>query len=307
MSDRVPIGTHPGSISGLIDQDLIVAPPAVASYSVDSLFLRTTDDTTDDLVASIRNATGGGGDGLACTIADGEESGVSSGSAITVDVDESLYIRVTAGNALRMNLSGWFQIEGPPGVTALLTSLLRVKTYWGISGTDDDTLIYSLILEVSGRIQNWVGDDILQTTATAEKHTLPLGDHILQLNHRPIVSIASITEAGTALVEDTDFECGEAEKKLGQVIRISGGYPASWNTGERRISATYDHGFATVPEEIAEAATRLATSRYLLTKPGGGRLALRGSSHDPGGAGEYMAPEEVWQEMLPQLVPFKRM
>jgi hypothetical protein len=252
MPDKVPIGTHPGSVSGLLNQDLILAPAATEQYTVERLWLRRTDDTTDALVASIRNATAGGGDGLACTIADAAESGVSSAAAITVDIGESLYLRVTSANALSQNLSGWFETEVTTGVVTALTTLARVKRFWSIGVTTNDVLLNELIAAVSGEIQAWLGRRILQTTATAEKPAAPLGDHILQLDNRPVISITSVSEAGTALVDGTDFECVEMDKKCGQVIRLSGGYPYPWNSALRRISVTYEHGYATVPEEIAQ-------------------------------------------------------
>jgi hypothetical protein len=307
MPDKVPIGTHPGSVSGLLNQDLIVAPAATAQYTVERVWLRRTDDTTDALVASIRNATAGGGDGLACTIADAAESGVSSAAAITVDIGESLYLRVTSANALSQNLSGWFETEVTTGVVTALTTLARVKRFWSIGVTTNDVLLNELIAAVSGEIQAWLGRRILQTTATAEKPAAPLGDHILQLDNRPVISITSVSEAGTALVDGTDFECVEMDKKCGQVIRLSGGYPYPWNSALRRISVTYEHGYATVPEEIAQAATELVLFDYLQSTPGGPRHALRASVHDPGGSGDYLTRDECWRAQLHRLSPHRRM
>jgi hypothetical protein len=307
VSDLVPIGTQPGSVSALINEDLVVASVATVAYQISKLFLRTTDSTTDALVASIRNATGGGGDGLACTIADGEIDGVSSGSAITVDVGEKVYVRVTSANAARLNLSGWFEREGAAGAASYLTTLTRLKTILGIDAATWDDELNQLIDSVSVEIQNYLGRMIIQTTATDEKLTALRGDSIICTRHRPIISIASLTEAGTALVADTDYEIEEQDKEAGQIVRLSGGYPTTWNASHRTIVLTYDHGYATVPAALSQAATELAAFDFQQSKSGQGRLALRSSIADPGGSGEYMTRGQLWEAQKTRLDAYARM
>jgi hypothetical protein len=308
VSDTVPIGTQPGSISALIDEDLVLSSAATAAYQISKLFLRTTDSTTDAVVASIRNATGGGGDGLACTIADAANDGVSTGSAIDVDVGEKVYLRLTSGNSARRNLSGWFEREGATAsVVSYLTTISRLKTMLGIAVSTWDAELNQLIDSVSVEIQNYLGRQIIQTTATSEKLTALQGDSIICTRHRPIISIASISEAGTALVEDTGYEITEQDKERGQIVRLSGGYPTAWSSSHRRIEITYDHGFTSVPSPITQAATELAAFDFLQSKSGDGRLALRSSVADPGGSGEYRAREELWAAQKTRLDSYARM
>lgn len=307
MPDKVPIGTHPGKATNLVDEDLILAPPEAVVYTIERLFLRRTDSTTDALVATIRNATGGGGDGLSCTIADSKESGVSSAAAITVDIGESVYLRVSSANALSLNVSGWFETEGTTGVTTALTNLARVKRFWGIGVGDFDVILNEMIASVSAEIQSWLHRKILQTTATAEKPDAPLGSDILQLKHLPIVSIDSISELGNALVEDTDFESLEGDREVGQVRRISGDAPSAWTTARRRISVTYDHGYATVPKDVEQAATELVVFDFIQSQPSQKRFMLRGTAHDAGGTGEYQSRADCWEAQIPRLASYGRM
>jgi hypothetical protein len=307
MSDTVGIGTQPGSISALIDQDLVVAAVATQAYTISKIFLRTTDSTTDTVVASIRNAVGGGGDGLDITIAAGSADGVSSGAGITVDIGEKAYVRLTSGNAARQNLSGYFERDSAAGEGVSLTTLTRLKTFLGETTGDNDDILDDLIESVSEEINSWLGHQIKQATATGEKLTALRGESIVCTLHRPIISIASLTEAGTALVEDTGFEITEQDKERGQIVRLSGGYPTPWNSAHRTIVLTYDHGYAIVPPDISQAATELAAFDFLQSKQGQFRLALRGSVNDPGGSGEYRSREELWAAQLRRLEAYARM
>jgi len=253
MSDRVPICTIPGLVSPLVDVDVMIAPANVAML-ITRVFLQRTDNGAGDVVtASVRNATAGGGEGISVTLASTEDEQTATGS-ITVEATEPVYLRVSAADANSQNLRGWFEVDGAAGVTSALTTLARVKQFLDITASGDDDLINNLIASVSAEVQGWLDRAIIQATATDERLD-SIGDSKLHTHYFPIISVSSLTENGSALVEDTGFETKEWDKLAGCLVRTSGGYPAAWAVGSRVVTLTYSHGYATVPAGITQAAT----------------------------------------------------
>lgn len=304
MSDRVPICTFPGLVSQLVDQDRMVAPADVAKLITRVFLQRTDDEAGDEVVAAIHNATGGGGDKIEVTIASGESEAAASGS-ITVEASEPTYLRVSAADSNSQNLSGWFQVDGTAGVTVLLTSFALVEQ-WLDDNTGQDDLINNLVARVSGEIQSWLRRKIIRVDDEVEKID-SIGDTRICTRHSPIIEIGSLTESGSALVEDTGFECTAADKLSGSLVRLSGGYPTAWAAGERVVTVTYDHGYANVPEEITAAATELVAWDYYQSPASKqGRFGLTGAALDTGGTSTYTTREQLWEAQKPRLSPYRR-
>jgi hypothetical protein len=305
MSDRVPICTIPGLVSQLVDVDVMIAPADVAKL-ITRVFLSRTDHEAGDVVtAAVRNATAGGGEGISVTLASGENEQTETGS-VTVEADEPTYLRVTAADAHSMNLRGWFEVDGAAGVTAALTTLARVKQFIELSGSDDDDLINNLIASVSSEIQGWLDRAIVQATATDEKID-SIGDNVISTRFYPIISISALTENGTALVEDTDFEIEEQDKERGQIARISGGYASSWASGTRIVKVTYSHGYASIPDAIIQAANELVAYDYRQSKPGGYRFGKLNKVLDTGGTSNYLSRDDLWKAQMRRLAGYRRM
>jgi hypothetical protein len=306
MSDRVPICTIPGLVSAILDTDVMVAPADVAKL-VTRVFLQRTDNGAGDVVtAALRNATGGGGDAISVTLADGESEQVATGT-MTIEATEALYLRVSATDANSQNLRGWFEVDGAAGVTSALTTLARVKQFLDISGAGDDDLMNNLIASVSDEIQVYLDRKIIQATATDEKID-SIGDCKIHTRYFPIISISSLEEDGTALVEDTGFECKEWDKLEGALVRISSGDPTAWARGTRVVKTTYTHGYADVPYAIVQAATELAAFDYLQSSASAqGRFGLTGTTLDSGGASGYTSREDLWRALRPRLGPYRRL
>lgn len=306
MSDRVPICTIPGLVSALVDVDVMVAPADVAKL-VTRVFLQRTDNLAgDEVVASLRNATGGGGDGIAVTLATGEDEQVATGT-MTVEATEALYLRVSASDANSQNIRGWFEVDGAAGVTSALTSLARVEQFLD-ADTGDDDLINNLVAAVSGEIQGWLDRQIVQATATDERID-SIGDAKIHTRFYPIISITSLSEDSVALTEDTDFECKEWDKREGALIRISGGEPISWAVGRRIVTTTYSHGYATVPDAITQAATELVAFDYLQSSASKqARFGLAGSvDAGTGSTSSYTTRPQLWEAIKPRLAPYRRL
>ena len=303
MSDRIPIGTIPGLVSQLVGVDILIGALARA-VTVSRVFLRQTDyddsgATDTSVTASVRNATGGGGEGISVEIADQTESGENTG-ALSVESDGSMYLRVSAASGGSMNLTGWVEVNEAGEVTAALTNLARVKEYGDIGTSDYDSLLTSLILGVSAGMERYMGRKIVQRTATDEKASPSGLQNMLPLRYYPIISITSIEEDGVALVEDTDFELEEQDKAGGMVARIVSGEAASWSAGTRNVKATYVHGYATTPYDLVMAATDQVRHEFLQSKEGGNRLGDTGQSTPSGSVINY-APHD-WLPMVKRIM-----
>lgn len=80
----------------------------------------------------------------------------------------------------------------------------------------------------------------------------------LQLSRWPLVSVTSVTENGTALVDQTDFRIDYA---MGQLIRLtSDGHPRSWPVCS--IVVVYVGGFATILADVNDAVIRMVKARF---------------------------------------------
>jgi hypothetical protein len=304
MSDRVPICTIPGLVDSIVTTDIMVAPADVAKLITRVFLSRTDNEAGDAVVASIRNATAGGGEGIAVTLASGESEGTASGS-ITVEASEPTYLWVASSGATSQNLRGWFEVDGAAGTTTLLTSLGYVEQFLG-SDTGDDGLISNLIAAVSGEIQGWLDRAIIQEKDTVDQLD-SIGDTKVYTRYFPIISIGSLTENDSALVEDTGFECKEWDKLAGCIVRISGGSPIAWAAGQRVVEVSYDHGYATVPWAIIQAATELVAFDYMQSPASSqARFGKSGQTDISGGASSYTSRTDLWEALKPRLSPYKR-
>lgn len=145
-----------------------------------------------------------------------------------------------------------------------LTTLAVVKDELSISdGASDATLLRYLSWASAALAQecNRVFPvETLKEEIWPTRNLAPLrsGFEVLQLSRWPLVSVASITENGTALVDGTDFRSIPA---LGQVIRLDGsGNIRSW-CGTPIVSI-FNAGYSPIPGDLADAATRMVRNRY---------------------------------------------
>jgi hypothetical protein len=250
-------------------------------------------------VVQLNTADDGSGSGISVTIADGANFGTATGS-VAIAASSYLYMLVTSDAGGALALSGSYEVSRSSGVTTFLTTLAKVKLDDSISGTDADrdTVLNTLIAAVSARMQSYMGRLIVQTTATDEKID-SIGSHKIQTRHFPIISVSSLTENDTALVEDTDFEREEADSKEGHIVRISGSEPIAWASRLRVVKVTYDHGYASVPDDLVQAATAQVVQDYHETAQSGkGWRGLASKGVDPSSATTY--DKDFWaRETVP--------
>jgi hypothetical protein len=306
MGDRGATPPIPGLLTGFVDTGLPVAY-FVNATSLTRASFRVTDAPSGGSVTVELNteSDGSGANKIEVTITDGTNFATVTGS-VTIAAGGYLYQIVTAESGDAMNLSGEYEVESASGATAFLTSLAHVKLDAKIAGTDADrdTVLTQLIQGVSAQMQSWMGRQIVQATATDEKID-STGSSVVQTRHYPIISISSLTEAGTALAEDTGFEIEEQDKERGQIERISGDSPIGWVRGRRVVKVTYIHGYAAVPDDLVSAATALVVQRFNDTKQGKGWRGLASKGVDPNASVSF--DKEIWlRETIPAMAPYRR-
>jgi hypothetical protein len=171
--------------------------------------------------------------------------------------------------------------------------------------SDRDTVLNSIIAGVTRQMQDWMGREIVQGTATAEKISGHFSDAIYT-EHYPLIEVASLTENDTALVEDTDFEALGPDLPYGKIVRTSGTSPIAWGKGRRNIAITYDHGYVNVPDSLVTAATALVVAKYFETlQSGRGWRGLASKGVDPNATTTY--DKEIWaRETIPAMTPFRK-
>ncbi len=310
MGDSVPLPVIQGLLAGWFDTD-IPAGLFAESVTIDTVQPLIQDPSTDaDLKFALHDAAAGGGQDISATILAGQQSPGVITSAITVSAATQIWLRISEDSGTdddALGLSGYYGLTGA-AASLTFSDLARVKLDANISGTDADrdTVLSSMIAGVSKRMQDWMNRPIVQTTTASEKVDI-VGEIKIQTKHYPIISVSALTENGTALVEDTDFEMTPEDLERGQISRISGGFPASWISGPRVVAVSYVHGFAEVPYSLVVAATDLVVNKYFETvQSGKGWRGLASKNVDPGSSGAY--DKDIWtRETVPTMEPYRRM
>lgn len=190
MSDRAPIPTIAGLLTGFVGVDVPVAYFANAA-TLESFYPVVTDAPSGgSVVVALRTATGGGGSGLTATIASGARSPATpTTGSVAIAAGTTLYLRITSESGAALNLSGSYSVSSASGVTTALTTVDRVKRYLDIAAATWDTLLGEIVLGVSGAATRYIGRAIVETTITGERHDG--GKELIRLLEYPVASDTS--------------------------------------------------------------------------------------------------------------------
>ena len=124
-----------------------------------------------------------------------------------------------------------------------------------ISSTKIDTLrsrVAAVINRVCHVVTAGATPPTLRLETVAETVRLRKSAELLLLSRRPIASVTSVVEDGPTLAA-TDYEILAAE---GLLRRLSDDEPSTWLVA--KIVTTYSAGWQTVPNDLKEAACKLA-------------------------------------------------
>jgi len=147
-----------------------------------------------------------------------------------------------------------------------LTSLSKVKTYLGITGSDDDELLESLIDAASSAIKKFCRSSIVASDYT-EYHD-GAGGRCLILRQRPINSIASIYDdldrryPEESLIDADDYTF----KSESALVIYTGG---KFQEGIKNVKITYNAGYGAAPEDVDLGCRMQVASWYNRASQGG--------------------------------------
>lgn len=142
-----------------------------------------------------------------------------------------------------------------------LTNLADVKESLGITDNSKDNLIERKINQATEMIENFCGlnndHHFASTTYTNEEYDATNTDELV-LRARPIITLTSVSARDSSenissftTLDSQDYFYDEYAGVIKGVAVFSG----SWN----RYRVTYTAGFATIPDDLAEACVLLAS------------------------------------------------
>ncbi len=120
----------------------------------------------------------------------------------------------------------------------------------------DDAACQRAITEASEVIRNYCGQQIELVEDDAITLDVRAGQNRLFLPELPVVQVTSVVEDGETLTagSDEDYQLGEH----GILYRVG----QKWASGIQIVTITYDHGRATIPEDVVGVCTRAAARAY---------------------------------------------
>jgi hypothetical protein len=156
-------------------------------------------------------------------------------------------------------------------MTAYATST-EVKSYLGISGTSQDTVIGYLITAMQNQLDNILGVTTLDYSTYTDEITDGSNDDYLLLKHHPVVSVTTIKERG--LSSDTTISGWTARKYVGRRVY----FDTYFGTGVDYL-VTYVAGYRRAYADTLDASAAVNV--------GGGIVGIPVTGH------VYLASDEV--------------
>lgn len=151
-----------------------------------------------------------------------------------------------------------------------LTTKADVKESLGISSGDTtkDNLIIRKINQATRAIEAYCGRRFLETTYTGEEYAATGIDELV-LRQRPVSTLSSFSVRDTSL-NQSDWETIDTDLYFLDNSGTSGVLNLLFNANGRwnRYKVTYTAGYATIPEDLAEACVSLACF-YVQNSDGG--------------------------------------
>ena len=146
-----------------------------------------------------------------------------------------------------------------------------VATVLQVAIAADNAAALAAVAEATGLIQEHCHQTI--EAVASEAVTFDVGERQTKifLPQLPVTAVASVVEDGDTLVVTDDYLLGS----YGILHRV-GGY---WYPGVRKVTVTYSHGWAVIPQAVKDVCAALAARRYqagLTTAAVDGQSGVRG-------------------------------
>lgn len=201
-----------------------------------------------------------------------------------------------------------------------LTTLSNVKAKLGITSTDYDDVLQSLVEQVDALILKYLGRNI--ETAQYTEYPNGRGTRRIRLKQYPATSVSSVrldylrqfVADSTLLVNGTDYTLVN-----GMLLRLNGVWP---NARENRwgllydatvesigiIKVVYTAGYDTVPADLTLAADMLVSKLFKISEDGEllASESLEDYSYSRGGSGDAIDGNPLINDVRGLLAPYKR-
>lgn len=240
--------------------------------------------TSSPITIRIQNATGASPPNhIEATIAASANTGAVALGSVPITAGTKPIVRIVTANGAQI-LRGHFEIGS--GITAILaadlTTLALVKEWLKIAGTDDDTLISSLVSAVSRQFHTYMGR-IIPSASYTERVDLH-GDTMISIRNPPLTTLTQVALEGdfgiyTEVVTAADLK---VDAEAGQIF-----WTNRFKLRQLGAEVQYTGGFVTIPEDLQREATRETAHSFRHSEPGGGRLGLESNILDTGGTASY--------------------
>lgn len=147
-----------------------------------------------------------------------------------------------------------------PASDPTLLTLAEITAAVGASASDTDRLtqlnkrVSEMLAGACGLARAGVATLTLREETLSETLRLTCPADVIWLSRQPVTAVLSLTEDGEELAEDYDYEQDGPRKFL----RVQNDCPSWWASG--KIVVSYKAGWATVPNDLKELASKLAVS-----------------------------------------------
>lgn len=140
-----------------------------------------------------------------------------------------------------------------------LIQLAEFKTWANIQSTNDDTLLSTLITQVSQEINSYLNRTLYQTTYTLVCDGK--GQQRLTLPNWPVTAISAVVISGVTIPQSPDgIQSGWVMDPNGAQRLTLIGY--TFTPGLSNVSITYTAGYTAFPADLVMAAKIVVTLRY---------------------------------------------
>jgi hypothetical protein len=155
----------------------------------------------------------------------------------------------------------------------------------GISGSTSDAQIDLIVASVDAAIKKYLGRQIETAAITGEYYDGNGIDDFIVLSDYPVTAVASVAIDGTTLSSGS-YAFDSATGRL--FYKPGGSSYGAWPAGRRNILVTFTAGYASVPGDLALAATKQCVYEAKLSNVQGGRLGDRSTIMQDGGTAQYV-------------------
>ena len=179
-----------------------------------------------------------------------------------------------------------------------LTTLTKLKAHLGVTGTDDDTLLKTLIDQASELVEQHCGREFAKKSRTEYHDGKGLSSLILKV--RPIESITSIHDD-----LDRDFETADLVDADDYTFYPDSGIvtyeEGKFQDGNRNVQVIYVAGYEDVPSDLELSCNMVAATIYNWAKQGREGIA----SENLGGASVTYEKELLSPPVVAMLAKYR--